>query len=309
MYKSIDTPAQNRVNVVGILTQMAGREGKAKTGRSYCSCKTTVRVEQTYGGNTEISEIPVDFIAMKDKSNGDMNPVYESLRKFSYDFHPAMTEGIDGASRVSITGSRNARLSENMWVGRNGTETIVSNFQIGGSFMRPTRAGVESTPCATFDIEIFILNMERELNSAGEETGRLKIRGGIVQWGRKLDCLDFFVENKDAVDFIERNYSINETAHFVGRVRCTSTEMVSMSENTWGESIPTSTSRNVRELIITGPGAGGENGPYDEEQSYDPEEVRILMADRNARREQLKMGARATEEKKKIAKATYDWEE
>lgn len=314
MYKSVDIPAQNKVNVVGSLISIADREGTtsaAKGSRPYHSCRNVVRVEQVYGGNTEVSEVPVDFIAMKHKKDGTNNMVYEGLRKFTIEFKSAAEVGMDDASRVSISGQNNGALSENMWASPNNPETVTSNFQIGASFMRVARSSSTLVPCATFDVEIFILNMEREINSYGEETGRLKIRGGLVRYGRKLDCFDFFVENKDAIDFIERNYSVNDTAHFVGRIRYTSTEIVSVSES-WGESIPTTSSKKVHELIITGPGAGGESGPYEEEQSYDPDEIRVLVADRNARREQLKVTARASAEKKKVvapAKPTYEWEE
>ena len=101
--------------------------------------------------------------------------------------------------------------------------------------------------------------------------------------------MDFFVENPGAVDYIERNFKVNDTAHFVGRLRYTSETVKYESENTWGESIPQTTTKKKRELIITGPGVGCESGPYDEDRSYDPEDIRVLVADRNAVKEQKKM--------------------
>jgi hypothetical protein len=107
---------------------------------------------------------------------------------------------------------------------------------------------------------------------------------------------------------------VNDTAHFVGRIRFTSETVKYESENTWGESIPQTNTVKKRELIITGPGVGCESGPYDEERSYDPEDIRVLVLDRNALKEQKKMEARSKANTKPASTATaakpaYGWEE
>ena len=319
MYKSIDTPALNSVVISGALLGLELREGKsspAKGSKPYRSVKSTIRVNQTYGGKSEVSEIPVDFIAMRHKKDGTDNTIYETYGKYSTEYHTAQRDGIENATMVNINGRRgNGTLSENMFATAQNPETVVSTWNIGATFLNELRGAApgNDAECATFDIEIFILNLDREVNLEGEETGRLKIRGGVVKYGRKLDCLDFFVENPGAVDYIERNFKVNDTAHFVGRLRYTSETVKYESENTWGESIPQTTTKKKRELIITGPGVGCESGPYDEDRSYDPEDIRVLVADRNAVKEQKKMEARAKASKPKAAapadKPNYGWEE
>lgn len=320
MFKSIDTPALNSVVVSGTLLGLDLREGKSapsKGSKPYRSVKSTIRVNQTFGGKTEVSEIPLDFIAMKHKKDGSDNPVYETLGKYATEYKTAQRDGIENATMVNVNGRRgNGTLSENMFASAQNPETVVSNWSVGASFLNELRNAAPGNggECATFDIEIFILNLDREINSAGEETGRLKIRGGVVKYGRKLDCLDFFVENPSAIDYIERNFNVNDTAHFVGRLRYTSETVSYESENTWGESIPQTTTKKKRELIITGPGVGCESGPYDEERSYNPEDIRVLVADRNALKEQKKMEARSKASKPAASaavasKPTYGWEE
>ena len=298
MYKSIEIPAINSVVINGTLLGLDMREGKSaaeKGSKPYRSVNSTIRVNQAYNGKTEISEIPVSFIAMKHKKDGTDNPVYETLGKYATEYKTAQRDGFENATNVIINGRRgNGSLSENMFATPQNPETVISNWNIGASFLNEARGITpgNSADCATFDIEMFILNLDREMSSEGEETGRLKIRGGIVKYGRKLDCLDFFVEDKTAIDYIERNYNINDTAHFVGRIRYTSETVNYETSNTWGESIPQTTTKKKHELIITGPGVGGEDGPYDEERSYDPEDIRVLVADRNAVKEQKKNEAR-----------------
>ena len=320
MFKSIDTPALNSVVVNGALLGLDLREGKSaasKGSKPYRSVNATVRVNQTYNKKDEVSEIPVSFIAMKHKKDGTDNPVYETLGKYATEYKTAQRNGIEEATNVNINGRRgNGTLSENMFASPQNPETVVSNWNINATFLNENRgiAPGNGADCATFDIEIFILNIERELNREGEETGRLKIRGGVVKFGRKLDCLDFYVENPSAIDYIERNFNVNDTAHFVGRLRYTSETVKYETENSWGESIPQTSTTKKRELIITGPGMGCESGPYDEERSYNPEDIRILVADRNALKEQKKMEARSKANTKPAASApaakpAYGWEE
>ena len=315
MYKSIDVAAKNSVVINGALLGLEIREGKSaasKGSKPYRAANATIRVNQRYGGKDEISEIPVSFIAMKHKKDGTDNPVYDTIGKYGSEYRTAQRDGIDMATSVSVNGRRgNGTLSENMFCDARNPENVISSWNINASFLNENRGNspASSADCATFDIEIFILNMDREVNISGEETGRLKIRGGVVKFGRKIDCMDFFVEDPTAVDYIERNYAVNDTVNVVGRIRMTSEPVTSESQNSWGEAIPQTTTKKKRELIIT----HGSDEPYTEEMAYDPEEIRILITDRQAVKEQKKMEARnkasAPKAQAPVAKPAYGWEE
>lgn len=324
MFRSIDMPAQNSVVINGSLIGFDLREGKTgamKGAKPYRAANAVIRVNQYYNNKEEISEIPVSFISMKFKKDGTTNPVYETLGGYATEYKTAERHGIENATKVNVNGRRgNGALSENMFCDTRNPETVISSWNINASFLNEARnqASGNSGDCATFDTEIFIFSLNRELTAEGEETGRLKIRGGLVKYGGKIDCLDFYVENPTAIDFIERNYNENDTAHFVGRIRFTSETVTRQSENTWGESIPQTTTRKKRELIITGPGVGHEDGPNEEENSYNPEDIRVAMADRNSLKEQKKVEARSKAATAKTGKAAaaapasaggYEWEE
>lgn len=314
MAKNINIQSNQSVTITGKLSDVVVRENVSKgTNKPYRAGTVTIRVDQTYGGKQEVSEIPVSFIAMKFKKDGTINPVYESAGNLTTQFKSIQNYGYDAASRIRVSG-RSGNISENMFVGRDG-EQVVSSWRVNSSFFNPVNGSVESSPanadCATFEMDIFIMGMDRECTPEGEETGRLKIRGGVIQYGNRLDVLDFVVEAPTAVDYIERNYSINDTVKVYGRIRYTSEEVISdyHEESSWGEVIPKAPSTRVkRELVIV----NGSDEPYDEDMAYAPEDIQVIAADRNNRKEQLKADARSKANQKTAAKAVvsdnYGWE-
>lgn len=314
MSKSINIQSNNAVTIVGKLNDVVVREGVSKNGgKPYRSGTVTIRVDQTYGGKQEVSEIPVQFIAMKFKKDGTSNPAYESVGQLTSQFKSIQNYGYDEASRIRVNG-KSGNISENMFVGRDG-EQVISSWRVNSSFFNEVRGSIEAVPanadCATFNVDIFIMSMIREVTAEGEETGRLKIRGGLIQYGGKLDCLDFYVEDPTAVDYIERNWNMNDTVNAVGRIRYTSETVIQdyHSENSWGESIPPQPTTQIkRELIIT----HGSDEPFDEDVAYAPEDIQVVNADRNNRKEQLKIEARSKAVQKAakpaVAASDYGWE-
>ena len=155
------------------------------------------------------------------------------------------------------------------------------------------------------------MKMDDELDREGVPTGRLKIQGGIVQYGGKLDVVDFIVESPDTVEYISRNWEVNGTVTVKGRIRVLSQEEEVQSSG-WGEDVPETTTRFVRELIIT----TGDDECKEEDFAYDPVEIKKAFNERKAAIEQLQINARATAPKQGAGSANaadasskkYDWE-
>ena len=228
MYKDIMNQAQNKINISGKLLDATFGEGTLGDGRHYKRATITVRVTQTFGGNTETNK---------------PNPGYAQILSLQ-EMKTAQNVGIDEADTVRITG---ANLRENNFVSRNSGQ-LINGWQINTSFVN--KGGMSDV--ASFLIDIFIMDMHPEVDRNGDETGRLVIKGGIVQYQGTLDVVEFIVENPDTIDYIERNWSNNDTVEVKGRIRVTSVEeKPAASENSWGEDIPETSTRTVRELIIT----------------------------------------------------------
>lgn len=299
--KSISIQAGNKLNLAGILMDVTPGSGKLSDGRPYKRATVTIRVSQAYGGKTETSDIQVGMFATEFTSTGKQNPAWKSLLDLEL-MKTAQKCGIENASHVRLTG---ATLQENNFVSRSGQ--LINGWQIRGSFINEAKV----SDVASFVTDIFIMKMDDELDREGVPTGRLKIQGGIVQYGGKLDVVDFIVESPDTVEYISRNWEVNGTVTVKGRIRVLSQEEEVQSSG-WGEDVPETTTRFVRELIIT----TGDDECKEEDFAYDPVEIKKAFNERKAAIEQLQINARATAPKQGAGSANaadasskkYDWE-
>lgn len=301
--KNITEQAQNKVNLVGKVLDISFGEGKTKDGRDYGRATVTLRVNQTYGGREEISEIPVSFFAMQFTSTHKPNPAYATIQQLKR-IKTAQNDGIDEAAILHCTG---ASLRENNFVAKSGQ--FISGFQVDASFANE----VSMAEVAAFVMDIFIMDMHPEADREDDPTGRLVIKGGVVQYGGRLDVLEFIVEEPNSVDYIERNWEINDTVTIKGRIRVTAVEEKNSGTNSsWGEDVPETTTRTVRELIIT----KGDDQGKDEEFAYDPVEIKKAFNVRKAKIEQMQLDAQQKSKPAATAPAAtatatssqYSWE-
>lgn len=296
MSKNIMTEANNKVNIVGKLMDVTLGSGTLSDGRKYERASLTVRVNQTFGGREEVSEIPLSMFATQYTKTNKVNPAYEQIQNLKK-MKTAQNVGIDEADTVRVSG---ATLRENNFVAKSGQ--LINGWQINTSFIGTTNA----SDVATFQEELFIMDMKDEVDREGDPTGRLVIKGGIVQYGGKLDVLEFIVEQPEAVEFISRNWNVNDTIGTVGRIRVTSQEEKSSGKtSSWGEDIPETTTRFVRELIIT----KGDDEGHEEEFAYDPTDIKKAFNVRKALIEQMQ--TEATQPKPAATTAStskYSWE-
>lgn len=296
MSKEIMTQATNKITIVGKLLDTTFNTGMTKDGRPYERANLTIRTIQSYGGRQETSEIPVSAFATQFTSKNTLNPAYESLQRLK-ELKTAQNVGIDAADTVKIN---SGSLRENAFVARSGQ--LISGWQIGSSFFN---SGL-GDDTATFSVDIYILDMREEVDREDEITGRLIVKGGIVQYGGKLDVVEFIVESPECVDHITRNWQVNDTVNARGRIRVTSQEEKRVSsESSWGEDVPDAPSTKiVRELIIT---TGSECG-FDEERAYDSADIKKAFNVRKANMEQLQVNAKQAPVKATPQKSQYSWE-
>jgi len=234
-------------------------------------------------------------------STGKPNPAWRSLNDLKL-MKTAQNVGIDAASHVRLTG---ATLQENYFMSRTGQ--LIDTWRIRGSFINEAKV----SDVASFVTDIFIMDMHDEVNREGDTTGRLVIRGGVVQYGGRLDVIDFIVEAPDAVEYISRNWEVNGTVTVRGRMRVLSQEE-EVESSGWGEDVPDTTTRFVNELIIT----KGDDECKEEDFAYDPVEIKKAFNERKAAIEQVQINARASAPKQGAKSANspeasakkYDWE-
>lgn len=294
--KNINVQALNKINVTGKLLDVVTGNGVLNDGRKYNRATLTVRVTQEYGGRTETSEIPVSMFAAQYTQANKPNPGYEQIANLTT-LKTVQNYGMDEADTVRISG---ANIRENNFVTKSGQ--LINGWQLNTSFVNKGT----SKDVASFQIDIFIMDMHDELDRDGDPTGRLVIKGGVVQYNGKLDVLEFIVEQPDNVEYIQRNWNVNDTVTVIGRIRVTSVEETHSSSSSWGEDIPETTTRFVRELIIT----KGDDSGKEEEFAYDPADIKRAFNVRKALIEQMQIDA--TQKAKAAPAATtaskYNWE-
>ena len=288
--KTINDKAQNNITIAGKLLDATFTKG-SKDGRPYERFNLTVRVSQKYLGVDETSEIPVSGIVSQFTKNGAPNPAYASLQQLK-NFKTVQNCGFAEADSIKIT---RGSISENNFMSRSGN--LINGWQIRTTYVNKS----EAKDIASFLIDIFIMDMKEELDKDETPTGRLIIKGGIVQYDSSLSVLEFIVEDPQCVEYISSNWNINDTVYVKGRIRYTSTEVNSTAGSSWGEDVPDTSTRTVRELIIT----TGSDEPYDEDSAYDPVEIKKAFNIRKANIEQLQ----AQKVAPKQAKTTSGWDD
>lgn len=299
--KSISVQAGNKLNLAGKLMDVSFGEGTLTDGRRYERATVTIRVTQTFGGKTETSEIPIGLFATEFTSAGKPNPAMRSIQDLKK-MNTAQNVGVDNAAQVRLTG---ASLQENNFVSRSGQ--LINGWQIRGSFINEARV----SDVASFTTDIYIMDMHDETDREGDTTGRLVVKGGIVQYGGRLDVVEFIVEAPDTVEYITRNWEPNTTVTVKGRIRVTSEEQ-EVESSGWGEDVPDTTTKYIRELIIT----TGDDQPKEEDFAYDPVEIKKAFTERKAMIEQMQINARKSAPKQGAGSANapetasnkYSWE-
>lgn len=293
--KDLTNIAENKVMIVGKLLDTSFASGKTKTGVPYERVRMMIRVSQTFGGREETSDIPVSMFAAQFKKDGGTNPGFENIQTLKK-MKTSQSYGYENADTIRI-GSGN--IEENVYVSQG---RIVDGWQLRTSFV-----GFGKGPqAATFSVEMFIMKMIEEVDRDGETTGRLIIKGALPQWGSRLDVIDFIVENPKNVDYISRKWEEGNTVHAVGRIRFTTKEeSTSMETGSWGEDIPQTSTRTIHELIIT----NGSDEGYEEDEAYDPVEIRKGYNARKADRDQKLLEAKEPKTTVKKASLSFDDED
>ena len=270
----------NKVNIVGLLSEN-NVEQREKDGRKYVTGNIKIRV----GDN----DIPVNVFAFDKTKAGTANPAYTQIMNVCDKGVSLAACGGDITKATKIRAG-SCRFEENMFASRfNGN--IVSTVRITGSFFT---LGASEEPKANFSCGICIKSIKDEIDSEGDETGRLLIEGILEQYNR-WDIITFIAESQQAVDYIKNNWEVKDCVSVSGKiVGKTITNTISKeSEGGFGEPEEETRTYHRIEYIIT---SGSE--PKELDYSYLPEDVKNGLTDRERRKQELIEGA-----KKPVAKS------
>ena len=273
--------SKNAVRIEGILSEINLKEGSfTKNGQPMDDINGTITIktqQKTKTGVVDV-EIPVHMFAAKITNKGTPNPAYLNLEKIMNDFTSIAAAGNEEeADKVRIS---NGNITMNEYYGQNGN--LISFPRIRANFVTKV-SEKDYNPQATFETEIYVINLGPETDKDDIETGRVKVTGGIAQYGGNIDVVNFYASNPNVISAINENWAVGDTAKVQGYLNFThSTETVE-SQVDFGEPILETRTITVSELMITG---GGQ--PMDGDFAFTEEDVRQALVERKERLEAQK---------------------
>lgn len=279
----------NNVRIVGTLNELdiEERETQGKDGKgpkSYVTCSASIKVDQEINGTMYEDIIPIRMISNKIKTDGTPNKNYERIVKLREELTSLAACPEDQpelASRVIVNGGH---IEENIWIDTSGSPR--TSFQVSTNFMSKLKNRDESDE-TFFEMSGVVINIARETDMNGEETGRLKIKFAIARYGGRVDVIDLIAASPNAVNFIETNWNEGDTVKVNGAINVNTSTKVWYEEQGFGEPIKRTRTESRRELIVL----GGSPSGLEEMLSYDPDSVKTGLANRQARTEELKQKA------------------
>lgn len=293
--------SKNEVYVEGILQEVELVTGNDKNNKPFIRGHVIVNVDQTFGGKDEHEEIKVSFYSGKYTNAGKENPAYKNI------------EALGAMKRVSTDGDAadgirfNRGTIQEFAFKPQGADNVVTGWQINNSFFNKV-APSQLKQRAVFKNEIFIREIADEVDSNGEETGRLKIVGILTTgYGDVVNgnVITYYAEDKQVADHISKNWNEGDTVDVGGYIR-TCVEMVKaapkMTEG-FGEDIDMGGERTRRELIITTGSMAGK----DEDVAFVEDEMRQLMSERKNRIDAASAASAAKKSASAAAKRSRGW--
>lgn len=274
--------ADNKVRIEGILSEVDIKTGESKKdGKPYVMGEIKVKVTQDINGKTEHMEIPVNMFATKETKKGGLNPAYENIMKIKEEYTSIASCGNeDDASRIRID---RAEIGENAFWGNNGV--LVSRPRIRASFSTRIKKD-ECQEAANFEAVIVIGNIKEEVRN-DEPTGRLIVKGILVQYGERADVVDFIVASNDAINHIQTYWNEGDTVRIAGKVNFSSRVIHEEKEVGFGDPIIEDRTISVKELIIT----SGSQSALDGDLAYEADDIKEALKRRQATLDEQKENA------------------
>ena len=279
--KDRNSQSVNNLFISGLLTEMDIQPKQTRDGRNYVSGTIKVRVDQEINGKKEENIIPISLFSMEKKSDKvSINPNYNRILGYKDSFTSlAAAEKPENASRITVA----ANIGENMWVDAQ-TKELRTNFRISSNFINKARETDEEK--ASFELSGVVGKITPEFDKDGNETGRIIVKFIIVQFGGKTDIIDLIAADT-AKAYIETNWSEGDTVKAVGVINMKQKTVTWTESQGFGEPVKRTRTESSRELIIN----GGSEGGLEDMFSYDADDIKAALNERQKRIEELKNGA------------------
>lgn len=261
--------ANAKVSVEGLLSEMDLKE-EMKDGVNVISGKLTLKTS-----DVNFVQFPIN-IREKTKAGTD-NRAYPGIKTVMNEYKSVAAVGEADADIVRTIGDLNLYHSV-----QSGNDMVSYKSNFFNRVANPADADYH----ATFDVEMFISKMIPEMNTDGDETGRLLVKGWVPMYENGIEPLTL-VATEDIADAITSAFEAGQTVRFFGDIinnRVVKTIEIPVAIGK--PKVETKTSYK-NELVITGASEPYEDG-VTPEKPYDPEVIKACIQERTTRIESQK---------------------
>jgi len=231
---------------------------------------------------SEINFTSLNVYINKLTKDGRENKTFKGMVTVMNNYQSVAEVGSEEASRVRVT---NGQISPNTYYNDRGEQHII-RYQT--NFINRLKAGEDLEPKAEFEIEIYINGIRIEVNSEGEDTGRVII-DGLLPTYNGIEPISLIAPS-DIADDVRSSFEAGQTAKFYGDiVNSRVVKTVEVPVAIGKPRVETKTTYK-NELVIT-----GASQPYEEGISvhppYNVEAIRKAMVERETMLEEKKSKA------------------
>ncbi|MGL6184742.1 MAG: hypothetical protein ACRC1T_05120 [Clostridium chrysemydis] len=272
--------AMNKVELVGVVKEHQLKEGNGEKGK-YINGSLVVACGE--------AEVKLKVYVGEKSKEGKPKKAYQILNKFIKEEYLTMAKDEDEASVIRVYGSGNftPQFREDLFVPE-GTKECKSSINVdlgfGNIYVDEEGKIKEDEYKATFDIEMYVQELEDEVKKNGdeeEETGRIKIKGCVPCYDGKAFPITLIAgivsDEEGEFDFAEQireNVSEGDSMNLWGDINYMSIIEKKKKGGSLGRAKVEDKRTTIHELITT----GGEM--LDEDKEWEEEGIESALKER-----------------------------
>lgn len=214
----------------------------------------------------------------KTKAGAD-NKAFPGIKTVMEEYKSIAEVGEEEADRVKVNGDLN------IYTGQNGT---IVGYK--SNFFNRLKNPEEFEPKAEFAVEVFVSSITPEMNSDGDETGRIIVNGWTATYAG-IEPVKLVAEG-DIASAVDSTFEPGQTVEFYGDIINSRIEKVAEIPVAIGKPRKKVETSFKNELIITGASEAYEEG-VTPEKPYEAEVIKAAIQERTNRLEEAKAKAQS----------------
>jgi hypothetical protein len=260
-----------KVNVEGIVSE---KDLKVVTEEGATKIQGSLTVKT---GDTNFIRFNVN-VNEKTKNNTE-NKTYAGIKTVMETYKSIAEVGEDEADKVRVNGDLN------IYTGQNGT-----NVGYKSNFFNRLKNPDEYEPKAEFTAEVFISSIAPEVDTDGEETGRIIVNGWTITYAGAEPIK--LIADGDVASAVDSTFEPGQTVEFYGDIINSKVEKVTEVPVAIGKPRRKVETSYKNELIINGASEAYEEG-VTPEKPYEAETIKAAIQERQNRLEEAKAKAQS----------------